>query len=461
MKRNLFFIFSLSLMLLPRWWGDSLTSLMKRTQKIASEITNYGRSYSNLKELTAIGHRLSGSPGAEKAVAWAKKKFESYGLDRVVLQPMMAPHWVRGETESATILLNDKSIPLKITALGGSVGTGSKEVVGEVLEVKSLDEVNQFSDKVRGKIVFYNRPMESSINEFEAYGKALDQRGGGAARAAQFGAIAVLVRSMTPLADDDHPHTGMLTYADDLHKIPAAALSTHAANTLSETLKTNSGLKVALRLSAEMLPMVSSYNVIGELTGRDLPNEYVVVGGHLDSWDLGTGAHDDGAGVVQSIEVLRSFRTLKLRPRRTVRAVLFMSEEFGGFGGKEYAQQVAIRHEKHIAALESDRGGFAPGGFTVAAADDKVKTFVGNWIPYLTPVHATQFTSGEGGTDVSPLEEMGTATFGLVPATSGYFALHHSSLDRIDAIDPKDLSAGAAAMAVFIYLAAELGVSAQ
>jgi hypothetical protein len=292
---------------------------------------------------------------------------------------------------------------------------------------------------------------------FEAYGKAVDQRTSGASVAAKQGAVAVLVRSMTTLPDEDYPHTGMMLYEEGIPMIPAAALSTHGANQLSALLKTDPKLTVNLKLSAEQHRLVSSFNVLGELTGRDLPQEYVVVGGHLDSWDLGTGAHDDGAGVVQSIEVLRALKALNLRPRRTVRAVLFMAEEFGSFGGREYARQVKAKGEKHLAALESDRGGFAPVGFETEGSAQTI-TALRRWAPYLAPLHADSIEKGGSGADVGLLGPFGTVTLGYVPVSTHYFDYHHSARDRIEAVDRGDLHAGAAAMATLTYLLAEKGL---
>ncbi|HEV3083766.1 MAG TPA: M20/M25/M40 family metallo-hydrolase, partial [Gemmataceae bacterium] len=250
---------------------------------------------------------------------------------------------------------------------------------------------------------------------------------------------------------------GMLLYDKDIRMIPAAALSIRGANELSALLKSDPRLTVNLKLSAAQHPLVSSFNVIGELTGRDLPREYVVVGGHLDSWDLGTGAHDDGAGVVHSIEVLRTLKTLGMRPRRTVRVVLFMAEEFGGFGAEEYASQVKAKGEKHLAALESDSGGFAPVGFAVEGSD-RALAAVQRWAPYLAPLHAGSIEKGGSGSDVAPLGALGAVTLGFVPDSTHYFDFHHSARDRIEAVDIKELHAGAAAMATLTYLLAEKGL---
>jgi carboxypeptidase Q len=435
--------------------------LLDVARKIAAETSANGQAYANLKELTTIGPRLSGSDGAAKAIDWAKRKMESYGFDRVVLQPAMVPHWTRGDVERATVTSTPKPVELKITALGPSVGTPKEGIAANVVEVQSLDEVDKLGEAVRGKIVFYNRKMlAEGSGPFGGYGRAVDQRYRGASTAARHGAIAVLVRSMTSLPDDDHPHTGMLHYEDGVPMIPAAAVSTHGANELSALLKADPKLTLNLKLSAEQHPPISSFNVIGELTGRDLPQEYVVVGGHLDSWDLATGAHDDGTGVVQAIEVVRILKALGLRPRRTVRAVLFMAEEFGGLGAKEYANQAKANHEKHYAAMESDSGGFAALGFGVNGTDEQVGA-VKRWAPYLALFHADTIKKGGGGTDIAPLGPQGAVTIGYMPAGTHYFDFHHSSLDRIDAVNVDELNGGAGAMATLTWLIAEKGLPAS
>jgi carboxypeptidase Q len=431
--------------------------LIDVARKIAAETTTNGKAYANLQELTAIGPRLSGSQGAAKAIEWAKRKMESYGLDRVVLEPAMVPHWTRGDVERATATSKSRSVALKVTALGPSVGTPKEGVEAGVVEVQGLDEVDKLGEAVRGKIVFYNRAMGASKNGYRSYGKTVDQRYRGAAVAARHGAVAVLVRSMTSLPDDDNPHTGMLRYEKGITPIPAAAVSTHGANELSALLKSDPKATVNLQLSAAQHPAVPSFNVIGELAGRDLPQEYVVVGGHLDSWDLATGAHDDGTGVVQSIEVARVLKALGLRPRRTIRVVLFMAEEFGGIGAEQYAAQVKAKGEKHFAAIESDSGGFAPVGFGVGGTDQQVVA-VKRWAPYLALFHADTIKKGGGGTDIEPLAPLGAITIGYIPDSAHYFDFHHSARDRIEAVNSEELQGGAGAMTTLAYLLAEKGL---
>jgi hypothetical protein len=431
--------------------------VMDAAKLIATEVQGSSEAYKNLAALTALGPRLGGTPAAEKAVDWAMKTLDGYGFDRVWTQPVSVPHWERG-AESAAALTAAGEKALAITALGGSPGTSSGPVTAEVVEVKSLDEVRQRGKELAGKIVFYNRPMDGTLTDaFEAYGKAVDQRSRGPAAAGAAGAVAVLVRSMTTLTDDPLPHTGGTWFADTEAKIPAAALATRDANALSAMLAKEPKLRVRLSLGARILPPAPSHNVLAEIRGREKPEEVVVVGGHLDSWDLGPGAHDDGAGVAESIQALRALAKLKLRPRRTVRLVLFMSEEVGGVGGRAYAEDALARGERHAAALESDRGGFSPLGFTASTATMKT---VRAWKPYLALAGADQVFPGGGGTDTSALEEAGVPAFELVPVSTRYFDYHHSARDTLAAVDHGELARGGAAVALFTYLAAEQGVTA-
>lgn len=427
------------------------------TRALAHEVTANGAAYANLRELTDLGPRLSGSDNASRAVRWAQEKMQGYGFDRVWLQPVTVPHWVRGAVERAIARHAGTDTALRITALGGSIGTAPGGLDAQVLVVHSLAEVAALGARVRGKIVFYNRPMDpTTLDTFAAYGNAVDQRTAGASQAARHGAVAVLVRSLTTLPDDDHPHTGMVHYRPDAAKIPAAALSTHAANTLAALLAQDPTTEVHLELSALSLAPVVSYNVIGELRGRERPHEIVVVGGHLDSWDLSPGAHDDGAGVVQSIEVGRALQTLGWRPRRTVRVVLFMAEEEGAIGGEVYANQALTHGETHVAAVESDTGGFAPAGFDVEASTAALQTARG-WAPYLAALHAAEFAVGESGADIGYLAAQGVPSFGFRHTSRHYFDLHHSDLDQLAAVAPDALHAGAAAITVLVYLASEIG----
>lgn len=401
-----------------------------------------------LSELcTKIGGRLSGSPEAARAVAWTKSKMESYGFQNVRLVPCMVPHWVRGSHESASLITPSRRITLNLCALGGSVGTPSKGLTANVIEVHSLAEAEKLGAKARGKIIFYNRPFDETLpTTFEMYGKANDQRTNGAISAAKVGAIGVLVRSMTS-AKDDNPHTGAMHYDDKLKKIPAAALGIQSAERLSAALK-RGPVKVNFRLNCKTLPDVPSASVIGEITGSTLPNEVIVIGGHLDSWDLAQGAHDDGAGVTQSIEAVRLLKVQGLQPKRTIRAIAFMNEENGLRGGNAYAVFAKDSGQRHLAAMESDAGGFMPRSFGVPG--DRLND-MNDWLPYLRQFGIERFNAGGGGADIGPLAALGTEMVGLQPDGQRYFDYHHAANDTIDKVNPRELEMGAMAMAALAW----------
>ena len=402
-----------------------------------------------------IGGRLSGSVEAEQAVEYTKSELEALGLDRVYLQPVMVPKWVRGAPEFAYIETTPGvTTTVPITALGGSIATSSMGLKAGVVEVKSLDEFEQLGRaKIQGKIVFYNRPMEPTlINTFAAYGGCVDQRYSGAEAAAKFGAVGVIVRSMN-LRLDDFPHTGAMSYGDlplD-QRIPAAAISTKGADLLSATLSLNKQTQFYFKQNSRNFPDVKSYNVIGEIKGSLYPDEIMVVGGHLDSWDLGDGSHDDGAGVVQSMDVLSLLKQVGYRPKRTIRVVLFMNEENGLRGGNEYARVALAEGEKHVFALESDSGGFTPRGFSF---DTDKETFeqIKSWSTYFYPYLSDRFELGGSGADIGPLKPQGLILAGLKPDSQRYFDHHHSDNDRFEHVNKRELELGAAAMTALIYL---------
>lgn len=425
-------------------------------------LTSY-ESYENLRYLTKnIGARLSGSPQAAAAVEWSRQVMEEMDLDRVYLQEVMVPHWVRGDKEIGKIV-NSKLIgatDVPICALGSSVGTGDTGMSAEVIEVKSFEELEKLGKKnVKGKIVFFNRPFDNThIITGAAYGGAVDQRGGGPVAAAKLGAVGVLVRSMTN-DFQDVPHTGNTRYEDGVAKIPAAAISTNGAELLSKLLKQDPGLKFYMRMTCETLPDVLSYNVIGEIKGIEKPEEIIVVGGHLDSWDLGEGAHDDGTGCVQSIEVLRLMKDLGIKPKRTIRAVMFMNEENGLRGGRKYAELAKAQGENHIAAIESDAGGFTPRGFGIDGNDAQYAQVL-TWKPLLAPYGLHDLTRGGGGADIGPLKGQGTvALIGFRPDSQRYFDYHHTMIDTFEQVNRREMQLGAASMASLVYLISEYGLS--
>lgn len=411
---------------------------------------------------TRIGSRLAGSPPAAAAVEYTRQMLDTLKLDSVWLQPCRVPHWVRGEKEQVKIVNSNKvgDVELKALALGNSVGTGKDGITAEVIEVKSLDEVEKLGRKaISGKIVFYNRPMDpTQLNTFAAYGGAVDQRGAGASQAAKQGAIGVIVRSMTTRLDDV-PHTGALRYQDGVPQIPAVAISTNDAELLSRLLKQES-VRVYMRTTCQRYPDEQSYNVIGEIRGSEKPEEIIVVGGHLDSWDVGQGAHDDGSGCVQSMAVLQLMKQLNYKPKRTIRCVLFMNEENGLAGGRAYAAEAARKQEKHLAAIESDRGGFTPRGFT-AEADEAIfekrlkKTM--EWLPLLEP-YDLFIHPGGAGADIGPLRDQQVLLFDFEPDSQRYFDYHHTNIDLFSAVNKRELEMGAAAMTTLVFLLDKYGV---
>lgn len=423
-------------------------------KKLYTTALTNGQSYQWLNVLSNdIGGRLSGSAEAQQAVEWGEKLMQDLNFDNVWLQPVMVPHWVRGEKETAYFNINNTKYNVPICALGGSISTTKKGVTGEVIEVQSLDEAEKLGNKLKGKIVFFNRAFNDTlIKTFNAYGGCVDQRVNGAKVSGKFGALGVIVRSMTH-SIDDYPHTGTMSYGElpEAEKVPTAAISTKAANLLSEQLKINPNLQFHFQQSCKTLPDAPSFNVIGEIIGSEFPNEYITVGGHLDSWDLGDGAHDDGAGVVQSIEVLRLFKLNNMQPKHTIRVVLFMNEENGLRGGLKYAEEAKKNHENHIAALESDSGGFTPRGFTFDANSENIDLFM-SWKPLFAPYGLHDITKGYGGADIGPLKSETISLFGYRPDSQRYFDYHHAATDTFDKVNKRELELGAASMASLIYL---------
>jgi hypothetical protein len=416
--------------------------------------------YSMLKELCYdIGPRLCGSPQAAAAVEWSRQTMLKLGLENVHLQPVLVPHWERGEIAEAAIINSSivGTVPMSMCALGGSIGTPDLGIVAEVIEVQGLKEAASLGKKAQGKIIFYNRPMNpKTMNTFAGYGGAVDQRTLGAIEAAKVGAAAVLVRSVTTRLDKV-PHTGVMQYDKNVPQIPAVAISTIDAELLSKLIKQEKNVMVRLRLDCKNFPTIESANVIGEITGIEEPEEVVLIGGHLDSWDVGHGAHDDGAGCVQAIEALRLIKVLGLKPKRTIRAVMFMCEEFGIYGGPAYADSIKKNGPKHIAAIESDRGAFTPRGFGVSA-DAQVVKKVKQWEYLFKDMDAAHIFQGGGGPDISPLNELGTATIGLIVDFHRYFDYHHSANDVFEAVNDRELELGAAAMAILAYVLAMEGL---
>lgn len=398
-----------------------------------------------------IGPRPAGSENADKAAKWAKAELEKIGLENVWLQEVDVPHWVRGK-ETATLkeLINEHD--LAITALGGSVGTPAEGIIANVVEVTSFDDLEKLGEKnIKGKIVFFNIPMDpKNFSTGFSYGMAGKQRWAGAAEASKFGAVAVLTRSLT-LKRDNYPHTGSMRYGDAKVKIPAAALSIEATELLHDKLQTNTGLTVSLLLTCKSLERTKGYNVIGDIKGSEKPDEIVLVGGHLDSWDLGTGAQDDGAGSVQSMQVMSLFKQTGYTPKRTHRVVLFMNEEFGLDGAKAYAEYTKQNSINHVIALESDGGSGTPRGFSFDTNMETVEA-IREFKSLLSPYGLHDYAKGGSGADIGQLKSEGTILIGYRPDNQRYFDYHHAYTDRFDIINARELELGAAGMASLLYL---------
>ncbi|PBQ31313.1 peptidase M28 family protein [Sphingobacteriaceae bacterium] len=439
----------------PVVFSQNQDSLVIR--KIYDHYLTKSRCYSNLEELTTkIGGRLSGSPQAAQAVEWAKKAMYAAGADTVILQPCMVPHWVRGAKEkcSFTSAKSKTPISLKCIALGSSVGTGAKGVKAQVIQVKSFEDLERLGEKnIKGKIVFYNVFFDQTkIRTGNAYGETVKFRARGASYAAKYGAVACLVRSMTSVADDE-PHTGNMAYDTTISKIKiaAVALSYKAADLLLEGLSKDNDVLVYLETHCEKLPDAPSFNVVGQINGSEKPNEFIIAGGHLDSWDNGQGAHDDGAGIVQCVEILSAFKQSGIRPKHSIRAVAFMNEENGLAGGNAYAKFAKEKNEKHIAALEADAGGYTPRGFLVDTAKGLYKQ-VSGWKALFHPYLIDRVEMEGGGADLNALANSGVPCIGFEPDTQRYFDIHHTAADTFDKINKRELELSGAAIAALLYL---------
>ena len=450
MKKYFLFLFSL----ISFFQGISQEQSEKVVKLIFDEALGSSVAYENLRYLCKeTKGRIAGTPQAAAAVEFTRQVLEEMKLDRVFLQEVMVPHWERGNVEYgniSSVLFGSREVP--VSALGRSVGTGKEGIFGRVVEVYDFEELEKVgSEKIKGKIVFFNRPLDPTlIQTFFAYGRAANQRTSGPAMAAKYGAIGVLVRSLTH-ATDNIPHTGVTRYEEGVEKIPAVSISTQGANLLSQWLKKDPDLTFHMITNCRNLPDVMSYNVVGELWGTEYPDEIITIGGHLDAWDTGEGAHDDGAGCIQSIEVLRIFRALGIKPKRTIRAVMFMDEEMGQTGGKKYAELAKINNEKHYTALESDRGAFTPQGFGFGTQGERLEKMIA-LKKYFLPYGITEFKKGGGGVDIGPLRQFGIPLISYIPDSQRYFYYHHSPKDTFEQVNPRELQMGSAAIAALIYL---------
>lgn len=427
--------------------------------RISDEIMLHGKCYEDLRTLCKdVGHRLSGSPAAAQAIEWGQKALEAAHADKVWLQPVDVPHWVRGnESLSFKFPNSEEGTNVPVLSLGNAVGTDGKKVSAPIIMANSFEEFAQIpANEVKGKIVFFNyRFRHDLLHPFHGYGDAGPYRWRGPSIASAKGAAGVIIRSVST-GLDDFPHTGAMRYADSVKPIPAMAVGNKTADRLEREYR--KGTILATMMSeAKMLDAVRSYNVIGEITGKKYPNKVIVVSGHLDSWDVGDGAHDDGAGCVQAIEVIRTFKKLNIRPDYTIRAVLFMNEENGLKGGAAYNDSSLAKKEEHILAIESDAGGFSPRGFGLAMPEEKrehIRSFRELFLPY----GVYDFEHTEGGADISYLQRRGVPCAGLRPDPQRYFDLHHTANDVFEQINHRELKLGAVAITNLVYIVSKYGL---
>ena len=438
-------------------------------RKIADEIFHNSTAYSNLYTLTkTIGQRLSGSPSTYTSEKWAQEAVKKAGADQVYLQKTMIPHWVRGGKDQAALITGKNRQSLEVIALGNSVSTPPAGITAPMILIRDFDELEKRKNEIKGKIVFYNHPFNANfVWTFQAYSEAVPYRVFGASRAAKYGAVGTVVRSMSE-STDNLPHTGAMIYNDSFPKIPTLAVGLQDADKLAVAVtsrmvaadlkESQAELNLFISTNAHALPDTVGYNVIGEWRGSEFPDQYITVGGHLDSWDPAEGAHDDGAGCVQSIEVLRALKAIGYQPKHTIRVVLFTDEENGGRGAKAYSAEAKTKNEKHIFALESDGGGFTPRGFSFKGTESQLAT-VKPWLPLLVPYGVTEFNSGGAGADVEPLNEStGAMASELIPDSQRYFDIHHSAGDVFEKVNKRELELGAINMAALIYLTDKYGL---
>ncbi len=456
MKKLLFFtILSMNIAFAGAQQSDSAVIKSFYNSALSSDTA-----YNNLEYLcTKIGGRLCGSPQAAAAVEWSKQLLKIMKLDTVYTQSVMVHHWVRGEKETASVASKvHGSMDVHICALGESIGTPADGLTAEIVEVNSLEQLKKLGKKqITGKIVFFNKVMNPTfVNTFEAYGDAYWTRGHGAVEAARYGAVGVVIRSLT-LSNDYSVHTGIMRYDTAVTKIPAVAISTKDADMLSEWLKDDYELLFHFKTSCKMYPETESFNVIGEIKGSVHPDEIITIGGHLDAWELGQGAQDDGVGCMHTIEVMRLFKELKIVPQHTIRLVLFMDEECAQRGARKYAAVVKEKKEKQIAAIESDEGGFVPTGFTMDASADTV-AMINKWKNLFLPYNIFNFSKGYSGVDVGFLRGQGIPLFGLETDSQRYFISHHGDTDTFDRVNKRELQLGCATIASLVYLIDKDGI---
>ncbi len=438
-------------------WTQTPADDAATVKSIYSYALTHSQGYQWLEELTNIGGRLSGSEEADEAVQRFKAIADSMGFT-TQLQEVTVPHWVRGSKEVAFATAAGENHYFQVCALGGSVGTPFNGITAPVVEINSFDQLQDMDSKaLKGKIAFYNIPMDPSfINTFFAYSQSVKQRYVGALEASKKGAIAVVIRSLSATVNP-YPHTGSMTYVGAPKHIPAAAISTQDAEWLTKALQTHPELKITLKMDCELRDSVTSHNLIADLKGSEKPDEIILIGGHIDSWDLGTGAHDDGAGCMHALEAAWLLKELNLLPKRTLRVVFFMNEEFGLNGAKTYAKFSKQNKLHHVLALESDAGGFSPRGISIDAPDTIVNR-IKLLRELLEPYGIHQFSQQGSGADIGPLKNNQLVLIGMRPDNQRYFEIHHSALDVLGSVNPRELEMGSATLASLVYLLDKLNV---
>ena len=456
MRKLFFLVFCWPFLTQAQINQDSIT-----IKKMSDEIMTNGKAYDLLRQLTKqIGGRLAGSPQQQNAAIWGKRNLEAFAADKVYMQPCKTPNWQRGGKDFASVVgVNGKvmNMPLAALALGNSLGSNGL-LEADLLAVADFDELEKRKDEVKGKIVYYHSMFDPTlIQTFSAYGKSGVYRGTGASRAAKYGAIGVMLHSLST-APDNAPHTGGMKYDESYPKIPAVALGPNDAKELYAKAKKGT-VRVQMQTYGYFLPDADENNVVAEIKGSEFPNEIITIGGHLDSWDVNEGAHDDGAGIVQTMEILRTMKALNYKPKRTIRFVLFANEENGGRGGAKYAELAKLNNEKHVFALESDAGGFTPRAIGISATSPEQFKKFQQWASLLKP-YGTEITAGGGGADIGPLKNVNASIVlaGLVPDSQRYFDLHHAKTDVFENVNKRELLLGAVNMAAIIYLVDQYGI---
>lgn len=424
-------------------------------ENIYSKSFTDGKAYDNLRYLTkTIGNRIAGSDKAEQAVLWSKSLMDSLPFDKVYLQAVDVPYWDRGKKEEAYI--SSSKAPLQVLALGGSVATPTQGLSAEVVEVELLSELRQRGEAVRGKIVFVNKPWDESIVETGvAYGLNSSQRSRGPAEAAKLGAVAYLFRSLSSSTVDDFPHTGGTRYVAGIDSIPAIAISAVSAQRLSAALKANPRDKVFLKNNSAWKGSVKTHNVIAEWRGSEKPEEIITIGGHIDSWDVGEGAHDNGTGTMGTLDAIRTLMELGYKPKHTIRLVFYMNEENGVQGAIKYGEAAKANAEKIVAAIESDAGGFAPRGFDIKSSAAALQWIQQRWKPlFEQKFWVSRFLEGSPGVDSGVWGQHfpNTVMFNFRPDPHRYFDIHHTDKDVFEAVDRRELQSGVAALASLLYL---------